>query len=149
MHDALSVRMGDGFADLDKDILCARNIQLALVGQQNVEADAVQIIHDDIRRALLSHAKIVNGSEIGAGEIAGGTGLLFKSFLAALVLDEVGIEHFDGKCFLQLVIPDFVDGTHAALPEEALDLVAVGEVGRNARKIGGHRVLIDCLIGVI
>ena len=71
----------------------------------------------------------------------GGDGDLAEEPLGAERVGEFGVEDLDRDRAIVLEIVREVDGGHAALPELALDAVAVGEGGSESGGGGGHSTL--------
>ncbi len=115
-----------GVAEAVQDAV--RKFPEALAGDRPVPLDdlgeggAVHVLHRDVRRAALG-AGVEDRDDVLAAQGGGGAGFAEEGLLRALLFDPG--RDLDRDFAMEDGVPGEVDRAHAALAEEALDLVAV------------------------
>ncbi|MBK7180690.1 MAG: hypothetical protein IPH82_26510 [Chloroflexi bacterium] len=77
------------------------------------ERKAIDVFHDDVMPVFFL-ADVVDGDDVGVGEVGGGVGFALEAHQKAFVAGQAFVEHFDGHDAPQFQILGAVNGGHAA-----------------------------------
>src|SRR5205085_6886406 len=91
------------------------------------ERAAVDVLHDEVDLALPRGAQVIDGNRVRVAEAAGGQSLAPKAAEPMGDAAYLGPQHLDDHDVLQQRVPRPVDLTHAAPPDERLDLILAVE----------------------
>ena len=148
VHHALRVREGERVRYLDQDPDRIVDRQLAPAVEPGAERLAGHVGHDVVEESA-GLAGVVQRQDVRVLQ-HGGKLDLAQEALGAERGGQLGPEHLHGDVALVPEIAREVHGGHAALPELALDGVAVGQ-GSGERVSCGHKVVglrgLECVMG--
>jgi hypothetical protein len=126
MNDAACMGIGDGLADLLKDLEEAHPVlsRFLALGQKGSQGAALDQLHGEVRPVVREPAQIIDGDDAGVLELAADLCLLqeplHQSSLAVVLFQE----DLDGQVATQISIKPFEDRAHAAASDLAEHLVA-------------------------
>ena len=112
------------------------------LGEPGAGGEAVDELHGDEEAVALVQADVVDGDDVGVGELGEAAGL--AEHAGALVLAGAGEEELEGDLAVELGVVCGVDGAHAPGPEQPEDHIAADEAAPHerhepARPAGGGR----------
>ena len=137
VDDAVAVGVVQRGGDFGGDPHGVGHGELLLPGEPVAQRFALDERHDVVGGAL-HLARVEQAEDVGV--LQGGDGLDFaQEPLGTDHGGELGAEHLDGDLAVVLEIVGEVDGGHAALPQFALEAVAVGHGTGQALAGIGHR----------
>lgn len=127
VDDAALVKDREGARHLfqDRERLGERQRAASLEPRQQILA--FQELHDQHRRAIVEHARVIQAHDPRALELGDDAGLAQEAAADFGRLRAAGLEELDRAAALQLGVEGLVDLAHAAAPEQAIDAIAVGE----------------------
>ena len=151
MDDPQLVGADQGAGQLPADEQGARQGKRSLLLLQGrPQLLALHILEHQEEAALIEAPIVVGGGDVGVVKVGGGHRLALKARQHRRVAHHVGAQHLERHPLADARVVDKVYGTHAALPEEPLDLVASNESRANQRRgsLGRLRDLVrHCDLG--
>ena len=124
VDDAPAVGVAQAPHDLGDEVQGFPPVQLAPLFHVLFESNTVDELHDDIFR-IAAPGHIVNGYDIGMGQLGDSLGLRVEAAAEILVLGQVGLQNFHGYQAVETVAFCLVDHRHAACADALQDLIAV------------------------
>ncbi len=110
-----AVGVAQAIASLNGEVQGAADRQqgffLVLLPDDLFERKAINEFHDD-KVAVAVLADVVDGDDVGVGEVGGRMGFLLEVAQEAFVAGEAFVEHFDGDEAAQSQVLGAVDGGH-------------------------------------
>ena len=123
-------------ADLRADEQRARDVQRPLAVDELAELDAVEVLHHEEERAVGGGARVGDVDDVGVADLRGG------ARLAPEALDQIGrlavgrVQDLERDAPADVDVLGLVDPPHAALAEEAPDVVAAADQRPDDRRRG-------------
>ena len=109
----------DGFEHFERLL---RREATALL-QLAVERVPLDVLHDHVDHAVAASREVVDGDGVRVSERARGLALALEALEPLRVVAHLGAKGFDDDLIAQEYVARAVDRAHAALRDEALDLV--------------------------
>ncbi len=123
MDDLGGVRLGERLARLEQVVDRGLDRHRPLLAEHGAEIAAVQVLHDQERRARLQLAEVVDAGDVLALEPGRGLPLLEEALHHVVAGQRRGEEELDGDALTEGEVLGRHDDAHAAHPEDALYLV--------------------------
>ena len=120
MHEPLRVRGVERARHLPEYVERAVRRESALVRDQRLQIDALDVAHRDVEHAL-GLTRLEDRHDAGVVEPGGRPPLLLEALAVERVVRELGCEHFEGDLAPVAELLRDVDDAHAAAAEHALD----------------------------
>ncbi len=141
MDDPVPVRDGKGARDAPAEPESAGGLPGTLLHDQVLETLSVDDLHNDVERAVVGLAEVVDGDDIGMGELRRRPGLAEEPLDDVLRGDELGSYELDGDRLVQQEVGSSEHRAHAAPLEESVDSVLPVEGPADGLFLAGDSVL--------
>ena len=139
VNDTFCVRGGEGAANLARDADGERHTEPPHLLDERTELFPVEELRRDAGRAVARVEDVDHLDDVGVGDAARALRLALEPLDDFRVLRELGQEDLDRESsLLQAKMARLVDLAHAALPDEAHDLVALVQ-HLTEERVGGRR----------
>src|ERR1035438_1962551 len=145
-HDVLRLQVavnhafGMGGVESAADLLNHRDRilgrELSFAAQDGAQILAVEVLHADEADAL-SLAQVENADHVLMRDVAGENELLLEARKNRGIRRQFRTDDLERDQAVELAVPSLVDGAHAALPENAKDLVAFTEKHARLQRLKG------------
>ena len=141
VHDAAPVRVRQGVGHLDQDLHRVVDRQLALPGNPGAERLALDVGHD-VPEEPPGFTRVMQRQDVGVLKLGRELDLTQEP-LGAERDGELGAEHLESDEPLVPEVPCEVHRGHAALPELALNGIAVCQGRGQGWGVGGHGLWVE------
>ena len=142
MDDPRGVDLAEALASLHRVLDGLRDRKQRGGLQERIEVLALEVLHDEIRRAALERAHVRDASDVFALDPRSRAGLAEKAADGFGARRRMGAPHeLQRHPLLELKVSRDDDPAHTALAEQAIDPVLAGEhrSGRERYRVGARR----------
>ena len=122
-------RYAEGEQGLVRDLESQRQTRAAARPQQVGQVDAVDVLHDEVGRAVVVEREVVVRADVGMLQAHRGLGFFEEAPLHLRVLDDLRAQDLDDTDLVEKPVTDPIDGAHPALADLPEDLVLAFEEG--------------------